>query len=129
MPVVRYTSRRPVATKCSTLVELIESAMRNQLQIHIRVPFEVKQEGSCYYSRCSILDVHSQGPTHQEALSNLVEALQLFAESCFLRGTLERVLQDCGFAPDHGGVEEDSSDYVDVPLSLIARKHAEAFAR
>lgn len=103
--------------------------MRNRLQIQIRVPFEVKQEGPWYYSSCSILDVHSQGPTHEEAVSNLVEALRLFAESCFLRGTLDRVLQDCGFAPDHGEVEEDSSNYIDVPLSLIARKHAEAFAR
>jgi len=52
-----------------------------------------------YISSCPILDVVSQGETEEEAKNNLVEAVTAFAISCFERGTLEKVLEQCGFKP------------------------------
>ncbi len=59
----------------------------------------VKQEGKWYIASCLPLDVHSQGHDEGEALRNLAEAIKLFVESCYERGTLDQVLKDCGFTP------------------------------
>lgn len=98
--------------------------MFGQARVQFRLPFAVRQDGDWFYSSCPILDVHSQGRSKDEAVRNLVEALQLFIESCFERGTLTNVLLESGFeaaAPE----AESKGDYLDVPISLIARKHVE----
>lgn len=97
-----------------------------RFQMHVRV--EVRQEGQWFYSSCPMLDVHSQGHSREEAVNNLVEALQLFVETCFELGTLNEVLSASGLRPSHEDVSEDDADYVDVPLSLVAQNHAEARA-
>jgi predicted RNase H-like HicB family nuclease len=101
-----------------------EMAMQ-KLTFSMRVPVAIRNEGKWFYSSCPVFDVHSQGTSEQEALSNLVEALQLFVETCYEQGSLEQVLREQGFAP--GG--DDAGDYgertVEVPFSLIARRHAE----
>ena len=63
------------------------------------VPVEVREEGAYFVTVCPPLDVCSQGDTEEAALVNLGEALHLFVESCFERGTLDEVLKDCGFEP------------------------------
>lgn len=40
----------------------------------------VRKEGKRYVSRCPELDVASQGPTIETALTNLKEAVELFLE-------------------------------------------------
>jgi predicted RNase H-like HicB family nuclease len=98
------------------------------IEFKMRVPAAVKREGKWYVASCFPLDVHSQGLSEQEALNNLSEALQLFVESCFERGTLEQVLKDCGFEPLHAGVPApaEGEQIIDVPLSLVAKHAAEA---
>ena len=67
------------------------------VQVELAVPAEVRDDGAHFIAACPPLDVFSQGDTEQSALVNLAEALQLFVESCYERGTLEEVLKDCGF--------------------------------
>jgi len=65
----------------------------------ITLPFFVRKEVDFKYhvSCCPVLDIWSQGETEKRAVSNLIEATQLFLINCFERGTLEKVLKDCGF--------------------------------
>jgi len=95
---------------------------------NMRVPVRVRREGEWYYSSCDVLDVHSQGRTDREAVHNLIEALQLFVETCYEQGSLEQVLREQGFVPGHGEEEPRDERMVEVPLSLVARRHAEARA-
>ena len=104
--------------------------MANRIRIELSVPAEVRQDGGHFVSFCPPFDVYSQGRDEEAALGNLVEALQLFIESCFARGTLEQVLKDRGFEPDTDlepveGRREDGR-MVRVPIPLVA--HGEAHA-
>ncbi len=108
--------------------------MGGLLKLEFRLPVKIEREGHWYISICPVLDVISQGKTRDEALTNLKQALQLFIESCIERGTLEQVLRESGF--HRREIEEsaeeiasdDGQEYINVPFSLIAGKHAEARA-
>ena len=110
--------------------------MKGRVKFEFNLPAEVKKVGKLYVAKCPLVAVYSQGSSKKEALVNLIEAIQLFVESCFERGTLEQVLQSCGFefTPDLNKVPKlqarrASAECVKVPLSLlIARKHAETRA-
>ena len=95
--------------------------MTARVQVEFTVPAEVREDGAFFVAVCAPLDVYSQGETRDAALVNLAEALQLFVESCYERGTLEQVLKDCGFKPDCSdrGFSE-GSQMVRVPLPLVA---------
>ena len=75
----------------------------------LTVDSEVKTEGDVHVSYCPALDVYSQGDTEDEASANLIEALQLFVQSCYERGTLDAVMKERGFT-----VEQDSPATVQV---------------
>ena len=57
-------------------------------QVKFAVPAEVRKDGAYFVAGCPPFDVFSQGETEESALANLAEALQLFVESCYERGTL-----------------------------------------
>ena len=96
--------------------------MTARVQVEFTVPAEVREDGAHFIAVCPPLDVFSQGDTEQSALVNLAEALQLFVESCYERGTLEQVLKDCGFKPDgNSGGFQESGRMVRVPLPLVAQ--------
>ena len=99
--------------------------MATTAKVEFTVPAEVREagdEGAYYVSVCPPLDVYSQGETEEVALANLAEALRLFIESCFERGTLVEVLKDCGFAPDGNNPEAAEGErVVRVPLPLVAQ--------
>ncbi len=91
------------------------------VDFHMRLPVEYKQEGDWTIASCPVLDVHSQGRSEEEAKRNIVEALQLFIESCFERGTLDDVLKEAGFSPaDKVEKMPQNGHTVDVPLHLVA---------
>ena len=101
--------------------------MVNRIRFELTVPAEVREDEDHFVSFCPALDVYSQGPSEETALDNLAEALQLFVESCLARGTLDRVLKDCGFEPE--AVEPESEEdrhMIHVPLSLVAHEPARA---
>mgnify|MGYP001559486586 CR=1 FL=1 len=98
------------------------------VKFHVDVPVCVKQEGRWYLAACLPLDIYSQGTTEDEAVKNLTEALQLFVESCFERGTLEQALKELGFKTSRrSGAPHDGDRVLSVPLPLLAR-NAEARA-
>lgn len=100
--------------------------MSNRIRFELAVPAEVREDGDRFVSFCPPLDVYSQGPSEEAALENLVEALQLFVESCFARGTLDRVLKDCGFEPDSDPGSIKGERLIHVPFPLVAREPARA---
>lgn len=65
----------------------------------VSLPYRIQKEGSVYITSCPPLDVFSQGETAKKAEENLAEAIRLFINSCFVRGTLDKVLRQCGFTP------------------------------
>lgn len=99
---------------------------QNWIQFQISVPAEVRPDQVGHVSYCPPLDIYSQGPTRETALENLVEAIQLFFESCYERGTLDKVLRDCGFEPEKEFIPTEGEQMVAVPLSLVARGQAHA---
>ena len=67
-------------------------SIRMQLHAHI------VNEDKWYVSHCPSLGVCSQGKTIAEAKANIIEATELFIESCFGRGVLHKVLAKKGFS-------------------------------
>lgn len=84
------------------------------------------------YSSCKSFDVHGQGKSEEAAVKDVIEALQLFMESCFERGVLEQVLKDCGFKPvsrREKAVHRKTSSserMIDVPLPLLVANHVQS---
>ncbi|MFQ5443733.1 MAG: type II toxin-antitoxin system HicB family antitoxin [Nitrospinales bacterium] len=70
-----------------------------QFTLEISVSYKLKKKKDGYVSTCPDLDVITQGNNEKEAVKNLREAVTLFFISCFERGTLDKVLKDCGFEP------------------------------
>jgi len=106
--------------------------MRHVGSVHfnVHVPACVKHEDKWFIASCPLLDVHSQGRSEKESLANLAEAVHLFIESCYLRGTLDEVLAQSGFAPAEESeiVNIENGHMIDVSLPLLARNHAQARA-
>ena len=100
------------------------------IQFSLRVPMELRKDGTWVYSTCRPFDVHGQGKNETEAVESLIEALQLFVESCFERGVLEKVLKDCGFRPATrknttklNSTVSSLERMIDVPLPLLVANH------
>lgn len=102
-----------------------------KVKFEFALEVSVKKEGKWYIASCNALDVHSQGMTEAKSIRNLIEALTLFVESCWERGTLEEVLKISGFKPvpisrlERG---KSSQHIVNIPLPLASDQHAPAHA-
>ncbi len=66
------------------------------IRAHLRALVK-KEKPGMYVSYCPALDLYSQGKTITEAKKNIIEATELFIESCFERGVLNKVLAKKGF--------------------------------
>ena len=104
--------------------------MEPQIYFGFRLPVIFSREGKWFIASCPLLDVHSQGTTEAKAKSNLVEALQLFIESCFERGTLHELFEESGFELQHGTPRRSPppENMIDVPLYLGIPANAQAHA-
>lgn len=104
-------------------------AQKQKVGFSMQVPYALRREGEWVYSSCPIFDVHSQGRNEKEALDNLVEAMQLFLETCYEQGHLEQALREMGFHPASETSDGFTDEHtVEVPVALIARQHAAAHA-
>lgn len=94
-----------------------------RIKMQMTLPIKIVKKEKWYVSSCPVLDVFSQGDSHQEAKMNIIEALSLFLITCYDHGTLESVLRQCGFKKaDSGCVDVDDAEYVDVPLYLSSNE-------
>ena len=76
--------------------------MLDTVQITLCLLCTVKQAGrNRWVTGCPKLDLFSQGKTEEEAKRFLKEAIALWVEDCFERGTLEQALQESGFQKVH----------------------------
>ena len=110
---------------------------RNKVHFSLQVVVSIRKENDVYYIGSDAFDIHSQGYTEDEAKVNIIEAIQLFIESCYERGVLSEALKELGFEPDreHGRIglqqastvlqvpEDSGSMMVDVPLPLLVADH------
>lgn len=100
----------------------------NQINFDITVSFEINHDEVGYVSHCPQLDIFSQGTTEKEAIENLKEAITLFLESCFTRGTLFDVLKECGYAICEKPKPIENEIVVHIPLDSVARDQRQAQA-
>lgn len=91
----------------------------------LTMPVEFRQEHDWVVAEFPTLNVASQGRTRDEATRNLIEAAQLFIESCFERGRLDEALKELGFQPGRPG-ESAPRDHLQVPVELLARRNGSA---
>lgn len=107
-----------------------ENSPPERISFSVGVPVDIFQEDGTYVAVCKPLNVASQGDTPEEARANCREALMLFITSCYVRGTLDRVLLEAGFMPDPESegpsAAEEAGEMLNVPISLVA--HAQASA-
>lgn len=97
--------------------------MRGLVQLNFKLPALVEREGDWFVALCPVLDVASQGRTHDDALRALTEATKSFLSTCYEMGTLDNVLKECGFERD-GLAAADlfaaEQDVINVPMELVA---------
>jgi predicted RNase H-like HicB family nuclease len=93
----------------------------SEITIKISVPAQIIEDGDVFVSICPVLDLVSQGCTKEEAKANLIEAIQLFIETCIEMGTLSTVMKQCGFSrSEHAPATIACADDLDVFLPFIA---------
>ena len=68
----------------------------------IETTTRIWREGDCYIAHALPIDVASAGATSESAKRALREAHELFLAMARERGTLEDVLEECGYALDDG---------------------------
>ncbi len=95
--------------------------MKFAVTFNASLPINIKKEGKHCISWCPVLDVWSQGKTKAEAKKNITEATQLFLINCYERGTLDKVLKECGFAAAKGSLPKNkrTQEEITVPLPFI----------
>ncbi len=65
---------------------------------YLNIKMEVFLEDDLYVSLCPNLNVSSYGESVEEAKQALLEAVEAFLEECAEMGTLEDVLEECGYS-------------------------------
>jgi predicted RNase H-like HicB family nuclease len=100
--------------------------MRVERQVTAYLVGRTKKEGNWYVSSCVGLPVVSQGETEAEAMASLIEAAHLFIDTCFKRGTLDKVLLKYGWHPQLVPPRRipEGSYALPFPISPIVAKHA-----
>jgi len=88
----------------------------------LSLPATFREEHGWIVGEFPTLSVASQGRTRVEAERNLIEAAQLFVESCFERNRLDEALKELGFTPGHAG-DQTPRDYLQVPVELLASRN------
>jgi predicted RNase H-like HicB family nuclease len=70
--------------------------------LNIKFTIHVWQEGSQFIAHAMPLDVLSAGNTPDEAKKALDEAVRLFLRTASDMGTLQEILEECGYQCDKG---------------------------
>ena len=86
------------------------------------MPAVFREECGWVVGEFPTLGVASQGRTREEAERNLIEAAQLFFESCFERNRLDEALKELGFTPGHAS-DRPHGDHLTVPVELLSQRN------
>ena len=70
--------------------------------MNIDYTVQIWREGDQYIAHATPLDVMSSGPSPEDAKRALREAVHLFFETLREMGTLEEVLEECGYELEQG---------------------------
>ena len=89
--------------------------MNNSIEIQFHLPVQISKKEKWYVAAWPVLDVYSLGDSQENAKANLAEALTLFLQSCFERGTLDAILKECGFTPLATPIPSEV-EFVNIPL-------------
>ena len=130
-------AKKPIILNVMSESGLHLRKVRNVVHFSLQVVVNIRKENDVYYIGSDAFDIHSQGYTEDEAKENIIEAIQLFIESCYERGVLSEALKELGFEPDreHASIglqqafsvlqvpEDSGSLMIDVPLPLLVADH------
>jgi len=75
-------------------------------------------EGSQFIAHALILDVLSSGPTPQAAREAVDEAVRCFVPTATEAGTLDQILEECGYTRQNG--QWTGADWVGVERHAVA---------
>ncbi len=82
----------------------------------------IRKENGGYSSWCPELDVASQGDTVEEARKNLIEAVELHAETMIQQGDIDELLERIGLTKSDLRKEilmpESFSAQIEIPLAI-----------
>ena len=99
------------------------------IKVSLSALIDKEKETGLYVSYCPALALYSQGKTEKEAGENIMEAVELFIETCIEERTLEKVLEDCGFSIDAGArstppkrVAQKTAGYAKLPPQFVSAK-------
>jgi predicted RNase H-like HicB family nuclease len=70
--------------------------------MNLEYTVQIWQEGTQFVAHAMPLDVMSAGATPQDARSALYEAVDLFLQTAADVGTLDDVLEECGYSRNRG---------------------------
>jgi predicted RNase H-like HicB family nuclease len=70
---------------------------RRITDIQTTLPVTFLREGRMIVAYTPALDISTCGRTYEEAKHNFEELLDIFFDECLSMGTLERVLESCGW--------------------------------
>lgn len=89
--------------------------MLDTVEITLCLVCTVKRDGrNRWVTGCPKLDLFSQGKSEDEAKKALEEAIFLWVEDCFERGTLEQALQEVGFHKVHPAVIHSGDEHISL---------------
>lgn len=94
---------------------------RNFAEFRLFLHYSIKKDGDSFIISNDALDVVTQGESKEDALGNFREAVQLFIESCYRRGTLYAVLNESGLL-HHSDIEESKEDPIEILMPLVVRE-------
>lgn len=99
---------------------------RNFAEFRLLLHYSIKKDGNYFIVSNDSLDVVTQGESKQKALDNFREAVQLFIESCYRRGTLYNVLNESGILLPLN-TEEPEEDPIEIlmPLTVLGKTSVE----
>ena len=81
----------------------------------VKLSLQIRRDDRDWVAWCPVIDVATQARTKRRALDGLIEAVELWFESCISRGVLGRALQESGFRRVSGASGgEDASESVAV---------------
>jgi len=92
----------------------------------ISLPVRIEKKEEYFVACCPVLDIWSQGETHNKTQANIKEAIQLFFTSCYERGTLFQVLKDSGFSVSKKTLQPKAIkgfEQMDIPLPFVIDEH------